>query len=220
MFAVNETNLLSSRKQELEKQLTNNKQSIINSTTTPPVAEQESVALNFIENISLNTAIDLIKEKLGAPHKIFKEEHQTYLIYNFNEFSLKVATKDNETIDSLTYLLNDNNKQITIIPPQSNPNLTLGKNTFGDYSTDCLKITSEIGAKDVTFYCDVYFGNSGNYWQYRIGIYNNDIPTPSDYQIDENGLIDNQYLQNIKINFISIARNQEDLTEFWYEDFR
>lgn len=185
-----------------------------------PTVGQEDTILGFVEDISLNSSVELIKEKLGAPHKIFKEKNKKYLVYHFDELSLKVGTEDNETIDSLTYLLNDKNKQIAIIPAQNNPNLILGKNTFGDYSFYCPKITSAIGAKDVVFYCDCYFGNPGKYWEYRIGIYNDNIPLPSDYQKDENGLTNNEYLQNIKMNFVSIARDGEDLTSFYYEDFR
>jgi len=180
--------------------------------------QEENTPLNFIQNISLNSSIELIREKLGAPHKVQKLNNSKALIYHFNEFSLKVTTEDDETIESLTYLLKDQDKQIAIIPSLNNPNLYLGKNTFGDYLSYCPKITSESGAKQSTYYCDCYFGNPGYYREYRIGLYNGNILI--DYQKDENDLIDNKYFQNVKINFISIAKDKEHLTGFWFEDFR
>src|ERR1035437_6095050 len=75
--------------------------------------------IELIKGISLNSPIELIKERLGAPHMIQKIEDVKVLIYHFKEFSLKIHTKDNETISSLTYLLKDMSKYIEIIPGES-----------------------------------------------------------------------------------------------------
>jgi len=181
--------------------------------------ETGNVRLNFIENLSLNTPIELIKEKLGAPYRIYKVKNGKLLMYDLDGFTLKVGTKDDEAIESLSYLLYDKNKKISIISSDANPSLILGKNTFGDYKFYCSKITLENSSKDIRLYCDCYFGNPGNYWYYRIGNFNDYFPSSSDYQEDKNGLIDNKYFQNIKINFVSIARDEENLTIIWYGDF-
>lgn len=184
----------------------------------PVVIEKEakiSSPLKAIKDITLNTPLEYIREKLGAPHKIQKFEKEKELIYHFEEFSLKIATNDDETITSLTYYLKNMRKRIEIIS-----GIVLGKDTFGDYKNATSKIFYSISSKDGWLFSDCYFGNPGCYWYYRIGNYNDfeSIITP-DLRV-ENNTVEKSQVANVKLNFISIARDTIDLGMFWFEDFR
>lgn len=181
---------------------------------------ERPVPIKEIQNITLFSSLDLIKEKFGPPHLIFTNDGETVLVYHFQEFSLKIVTKDKESILSITYLLKDHKSQISIIPEGSVPNLILGKSTFGDFEFYNKKVTKIVSSKDCWFYCDCYFGNPGNYWTYRIGSYNSIECLDASFKDSSRNLIDIKYLSRIKLNFVSIADDSADLSSFNHEDFR
>lgn len=180
--------------------------------------------ISLLEGFSLSTPIELIKEKLGAPHKLYTYRDSKDLIYHFDDFSLKIRTKDNETISTITILLLNFSKNIEVIPKGNKPNLILGDFKFGNLLYGYQEAIREVSGKDGWLWVDCYFGNPGLYYNYRIGIYESLYPEKLakklDFNYNKNGKVDLIQLKSNKINFVSMAYNENDLDKFWFEDFR
>jgi hypothetical protein len=179
--------------------------------------------ISLFEGFSLSTPIELIKEKLGAPHKLSSYTDFKDLIYHFDDFSLKIRTKDNETISTITILLLNFSKNIEIIPKENVPNLILGDFTFGNLLSGYQEAIRSFSSKDGWLWVDCYFGNPGFYYYYRVGIYESKYPEKLaqklDFNYNSNEKVDLIQIKENKINFVSMAYDEADLDTFWFEDF-
>lgn len=178
--------------------------------------------IDRLAHITLDSPVDYTKQQLGAPQKVFDAAPYKDMVYSFDDYAIVVSTKDGQTISTLTYLLKNKNARISIIAPPNNPHLVLGEATFGGYAdrSTCAKLTEDTYGKRVRFYCDVSFGAVGNYWRYRLGSHNDTafIQNLSSDSALHKSLSNTGIIAKQPLNFVSVARNADDLDMFYDDD--
>lgn len=176
--------------------------------------------------VNLNTPISYIKQHLGNPHIFYADRNikgVKSMVYDYDEFCMKIETIDGEVIRNLSFLLCDTTINVNI----NKTPITLGRTTFGDICTPNTKLERWISAsKGGGVETKQYMANPGNYWHCNIGIYSY-IKTENlgkllfiEFKENEDFTINLEYYKNVKINFASIAREENELGEFNYDDFK
>ncbi len=188
-------------------------------TPTPPPDKTTSADIKRLAGITLDSPIEYAKQQMGAPPKTFTDPPYTDLVYNLDDYVLKISTTDNQTINSLTYLLKNKDRRIEILPKTNTPSLVLGEATFGDYAdrSTCAHLTEDTYGRKVRFFCDMSFGRPGNYWKYRVGSHSDSAFMQ---KLSADAALHTS-LSNIGViaeqtaNFASVARTYDELDMFY-----
>jgi hypothetical protein len=170
---------------------------------------------DFLASINVGTSIEYVKEKLGTPKTYFQRpDGVTQLGYGFENLGIMIQSKDGKKVDALLLILNSLEKSYPLYPLiGSSYKFTLGKMQFKDLNRQLKDFKIELSSKGGIIYIDDYFGNSGEYYNYRFANYMGygcGFDRTTDWSVEDFKTLKGSFLNEI-INYVFITNDSKEL---------
>lgn len=181
--------------------------------------ESKIVSRDIFLKIEPNTPLDLVREILGIPHKIYnsifpafsKQEINTKIwYYSFSNADIEIQSDDGETVTVITIQSHNIEPNNIFDIPYSEP---IGKLTVKDVIQECdsKKIRHFTSMRDAYLAIECYKGGLGGYFTYTFGCYNH--PDLLGSEVKKGKILDihGQRINFSKtlINFVSISLEEK-----------